>query len=252
MKKIVTLASGKGGTGKTFVTCNTAILLGLSQLKPLIIDADVNLANVELVYGFKAKNTLQDLVEGSCDVEDVLHSAPGNVTVVPAGIQLKRRIKPSEFDSAVAKILSSHDFDYILIDAPAGLDAQVLTCIKMSDEYILITNPEITSLVDSHKVKKVVGSSKPLAGVVINKFKKASVDKGSISELLGEIIATIPEDPKIPETINLGVPYVLKHPNSLITKQLAKVASRITGMNIVMSSKKFDLKLFRRKGEDAV
>lgn len=247
MEKIITLVSGKGGTGKTFISCNSGVLLGLSQFKTLIVDADVNLANVELVYNIKAKFTLQDFIEGTCDVSDVLYNA-GAVTVVPAGVQLKRRIRPSEFDNAIAKIISETDFDYVLIDAPAGLDAQVVTCIKMCDEYILITNPEITSLVDAYKVKKVAGEEKFL-GIVLNKFKKTSITKKNIEESLGEIIAAIPEDPKIPQTINSGVPYVMRYPDSLTTKQLAKLVSKITGRDVVLSpKKKFEFSLDGIKG----
>ncbi|MEM2191542.1 MAG: P-loop NTPase [Archaeoglobaceae archaeon] len=247
MNKIIAIASGKGGTGKTFITCNLGVLLSMCQFRVLIVDADVNLANVELVYGFKPKCTLQDYLDGTCTVQDLVQNVLGSVYVVSAGLNLKRRIRPREFDSAIGNIVSTMDFDYVLIDAPAGLDAQVVTSIRMSDGYLLVANPEVTSIVDAHKVKKVVGDTN-LLGVVLNKVRKTSIDKRDIEEALGEIIASLPEDPNVPLSINSGIPYVVKHPKSIITKQLMKLTSRITGREVVIDSKpKFWF--FRRKTE---
>lgn len=252
MNKIITIASGKGGTGKTFITCNLGILFGLCQYKTLIVDADVNLANIELVYGFKAKNTLQDLVEGTCEVKDVVQNVFHSVYVVPAGLHLKRRIRPKEFDECVARIVSQMDFDYVLIDAPAGLDAQVVTCVKMSDCYILVANPEITSIIDAYKVKKVIGNNGKLMGVVLNKVRKTFLGKKEIESALGEILASLPEDPKVPLSINSGIPYVIKYPKSITTKQFLKLTSKLIGEEIVFENEKQILKsisLWKKLGQ---
>ncbi|MEM0315850.1 MAG: P-loop NTPase [Archaeoglobaceae archaeon] len=247
--KTITIASGKGGTGKTFITCNLGVLLSMCGYRVLIVDADVNLANVELVYGLKAKYTLQDFIEGTCKAEDVVQNVLGSVYVTPAGIQLKRRIRPKEFDDAVKQILSTIDFDYVLIDAPAGIDAQVVTSVRMSEGYLLVANPEITSIVDAYKVKKIMENSGTLIGVVLNKVKKTGINRREIEKVLGEIIASIPEDPKIPQSINSGIPYVVKNPNTITTKQLIRLASRVSGREIVVDARpKFWF--FRRRGDD--
>jgi len=241
MRKIISIVSGKGGTGKTFVTCNTGVLLAGAGFKTLIVDADVNMASVELFYGFRPKATLQELVEGVADVKDVVYTGPGSVLVVPAGVALRRRVRPKEFDDAVAKIVAATETDFVLIDTPAGLDAQVITCVRMSDEYLIVANPEVPSLVDAFKVRKVIGNSGRLMGSVLNKVDRIQISKKHIQDSLGEIIATIPNDARVPATINEGIPFVVKHPDSIATKQLCRIASKITGVEVaVKEGKKFD------------
>ena len=86
--KIVAVVSGKGGVGKTFVTCNAGVILALAGFKTIVIDADVDLANIELVYGVEAKATLQDLVDGSAKPSDVrlFPSKNGCPQVIPLKI----------------------------------------------------------------------------------------------------------------------------------------------------------------------
>lgn len=247
--KTVAVVSGKGGTGKSFVTCNIGAILAGAKFKTLIIDADVDMASIELLYGISAKKTLQDFVNGEATVDEVVHEGSSGAYVVPAGIQLKRRIRPSEFDHAVGVIAGEYDVDVILFDAPAGVGPFVQTCIKLSDEYLLVANPEVTSIVDAYKLKKLADQNGKHLGTVLNKANNAVLSIKKVEDNIGPIIAAIPYDNKVPATINDGIPYVVRYPRSLVTKQIAKAASAIANVEIeVAAPKKFEFKLpFRNR-----
>lgn len=230
--KVVAVVSGKGGVGKSFVTCNTGVILSLAGYTTLVVDADVNLANVELMYGIETNATLQDLVDGVASPEDTIHEGPGGVKVVPAGVKLRRRIRASEFDMAVSKVVEAVDADFVLIDAPAGLDAQVTTCVQMSDEYLLVAVPEVTSLVDAYKVKGVADAVSRQLGVVLNRVGKIMFSKGRVESLLGPIIAAVPEDTKVGDSVDSGIPYVLRYNSGIAVNELFKVASKVAGVEI--------------------
>jgi len=226
------VVSGKGGTGKSFVTCNTAVVLAGAGFKTLIIDADTTMASVEIMYGITPKKTLQDLVAGEASPEEVVYEGPNRTLVVPAGAKLRRRVRPSELDAAVSSILEVVDPDYLLIDAAAGLDSDVVAAVMMTEYHVIVCNPEITSLADAYKVKMVLNGKSRYMGVVMNKVGKIELSKFRVLKLLGPILAAIPDDDKVRETINSGVPYVLKHPKSIVTKQIFRFASAIAGVTL--------------------
>jgi len=249
MMRSVSVVSGKGGTGKSFVTCNVGVLLAKANFRVMIVDADVDLANVELMYGIAPEKTLQDLVENRANPEEVVCEGVGGVLVAPAGVKLERRIRPSEFDHVVGLLSATYDVDYLLIDAPAGLNAFVTTCVKITDEYLLVTNPEVTSIADAYKVKILADQNGKHLGTVLNRVHKPPLDMKRVAQTIGPIIAAVPFDDKVPATINDGVPYVVRYPETLVSKQLAKVASAISNVEIVLSSKsKFGFKIPFRRG----
>ncbi|NHW24113.1 MAG: P-loop NTPase [Archaeoglobales archaeon] len=238
MRRSVTVVSGKGGTGKSFVTCNTAIVLAGAGFKTLIVDADTTMASVEIIYGITPQKTLQDLVSGEAKPEEVLYSGPNGVLIVPSGARLKRRIRPSELDAAIASVLEVAAPDFLLIDAPAGLDAEVLTAVMMTEAHLVVCNPEITSLADAYKIKSVLSGRSRYLGAVLNKVGRIELSKFRIANLIGPILAAIPEDARVRDSINCGTPYVLKYPESMITKQILRVAGAIAGVDLYLKKER--------------
>jgi MinD-like ATPase involved in chromosome partitioning or flagellar assembly len=248
MKRAVAIVSGKGGTGKSFVTCNTAVILAGAGFKTLVIDADITMASVEIMYGINPRKTLQDIILGNAKAEEVIHEGPNGVLVAPAGARLKKRLRASELDSAINSIVNAVLPDFLLIDAAAGLDAEVVMAAEIAGNFLIVCNPEITSLADAYKVKSVLGSRSRFIGTVLNRIGRVRILGERISRILGPLIASIPEDPRVRETIDCGVPYVLTHRESIVTKQLFKVASAIAGVELYPEKEKGLLGFLRRKG----
>jgi septum site-determining protein MinD len=131
MTRVITVASGKGGVGKTTI----------------VLDADVAMANLELILGMEGKSvTLHDVLSGAASIEDAIYEGPGGVKVVPAGISLEglRKVKMERLESALEILVENTDI--LLIDAPAGLEKDALAAIAAAQEMILVTTPEVPSV----------------------------------------------------------------------------------------------------------
>lgn len=254
---ILSIASGKGGVGKSFVTANLGVTLAKAGFKTLLVDADVKLANLEIILGLEGKPvTIQHVLSGEASIDDAIYTGPGGVDVMPAGLSVENvTLDVRVMDSILAHVLESYDYDYIIIDAPAGLDAETLVVITLSEYLLLVTNPELPALADAMKTKLVsekIGC--PVKGVVVNMVgkSKGELSKQVIERALGKVLAVIPYDKRVGESISKGIPHVLYDPKSPVTKQFLKLAKSVTGVDIsfkVEGESKFGLlsRLGRRK-----
>ena len=154
MTRVITVASGKGGVGKTTITANLGVALSTYGEETIVLDADVAMANLELILGMEGKSvTLHDVLSGAASIEDAIYEGPGGVKVVLAGISLEglRKIKMDRLESALEILVETADI--LLIDAPAGLEKDALAAIAAAQEMILVTTPEVPSISDALKTK---------------------------------------------------------------------------------------------------
>jgi len=171
--RVMAVTSGKGGVGKTMLTANLAILAAKRGKRVLIIDADLGLANVEIVFGVKPKRHLGDLLDPNVAVEDVLIEARPNIHILPAASGLQHLTSLREEEKV--RLLSSLDnlsdrFDLVLLDSGAGIGDNVLFFVGIAQEIILVVTPEPTSLVDAYAAVKVFSQQVGVKdfGVVVN------------------------------------------------------------------------------------
>lgn len=232
---ILSVVSGKGGVGKSFVTANLGVALAKSGFKTILVDADVKLANLEILLGLEGKpTTIQHVLSGEADLKEAIYTGPGGVSVLPAGLSVENvTLDVRIFDEIVFQLVG--DYDYVIIDAPAGLDAETLIVLRVSENYLLVTNPELTALADAMKTKLVADKIDcNLKGVVVNMLgkSKGELSKQLIERALGKVIAVIPYDKKVGISISKGIPYVLYDPQSTITRQFLKLVSELTGVDV--------------------
>lgn len=157
--QIYSVTSGKGGVGKTSLVCNIAHRFGQLGRKVLLVDADMGLANVDIVMGLKPKATLAQLFSGECSLEDLLVEGPPNVTVLPSasGVQELSHLS----DEQVLHLMSALDdldrtFDVLLIDTGAGIGKNVLYFNAAAREVLVVATPQPTSLTDAYAMIKVM------------------------------------------------------------------------------------------------
>src|SRR5690606_6478266 len=123
MTRVISVASGKGGVGKTTITANLGVALATYGEEVIVLDADVAMANLELILGMEGKSiTLQDVLSGEATIDEAIYEGPGGVKIVPAGISLEglRKVKLDRLEEALEVLIE--DADILLIDAPAGLE----------------------------------------------------------------------------------------------------------------------------------
>ena len=159
--KVFTIASGKGGVGKTNIVVNLAIACQRQGKRVLIFDADLGLANIDIIFGLDPQYTVEDLISGQRDLSQIIVQGPENVSIIPAssGVQELTNLTEgqkmhllNEFDSL------NNQFDLMLIDTGAGVSSNVIYFNLAAEERIIVVRPEPTSITDAYALIKIMFS----------------------------------------------------------------------------------------------
>ena len=243
MTRVIVITSGKGGVGKTTTTANIGMSLARLGYRTLLIDADVGLRNLDLLLGLENRiiYTGLDVLNENCRLEQALikdkrqpklafFPLASNRTDTPVdGEQIKTLIKRLEVD-----------YDYILVDSPAGIDNGFLTAIECVNEAIVVVTPEVPSIRDADRVIGIM-MSKSIAkmGLVINRIRPKMVktdDMMSIDDvknILGvPLVGVIPDSEQVIIASNRGEPLVLEEKLSLPGLAFENTARRLLGEDV--------------------
>ena len=235
MVRVYTIASGKGGTGKTTVSVNLGTMLAQLGKKTYLMDADIGMANVGLILGLQdAPVTLHEILAGKGNINDAIYEGPAGLKVIPSGISLQgfQQADPDKIRDVMSEIVKRCEF--LLIDAPAGISKDGVVPLAVADDVILVVNPELSSIVDALKTKiltEVVGGH--VLGSIINRVdqNKTDIISKKMEKVLGvKVIGIIPEDPNVRRSAAVRSPIVVKYPDSPASKAIRHIASDIAGI----------------------
>lgn len=160
--QIYSMTSGKGGVGKTSLACNIALAFGQLGKRVLLIDADMGLANVDIMMGFKPVATLAELFSGQIGLSDLLVLARPNVWVLPAasGIQEMTHLQDAQLMQLMGELDAlDAEFDVVLVDTGAGIGKNVLRFNAAAQRVLVVSTPEPTSMTDAYATIKVLSAS---------------------------------------------------------------------------------------------
>jgi flagellar biosynthesis protein FlhG len=175
--KIIAVTSGKGGVGKTFVSANLAAALARKGRKVLVLDADLGLANLDVVLNLYPKITLHDVFTGKSTLDDAILPAPGGFSVLLAGSGMVEYSRmTSEVREQLQRVISEVQprFDHVLLDTGAGISDVVLYTVSLAGEVLVVVTPEPTSLTDAYATIKVLATTQGRRRVhlVVNQTRK--------------------------------------------------------------------------------
>ncbi|VYU40937.1 AAA family ATPase [Clostridium tertium] len=241
--KIITITSGKGGVGKSNFVVNLAISLVRQGKKVLVFDADIGMGNDDVLMGIYPKHNVLDLINGNLSIEDVIVEGPEGVSLLPGGSGLNNieDLQQNQRELFLKKIEMLQGFDYIFIDTGAGISRSVLAFIACSDEVILVTTPEPTSLTDGYSLLKAVNhfKIKNKASIVVNKvlekkegeitFSKFKTAVNRFLTLDINYLGYIYDDRKLTISVRNQLPFVIGYPNCDAAKCVNAIASKIVG-----------------------
>ncbi len=236
--KVYTIASGKGGTGKTTTTVNLGTALALIGKKTVIIDADISMANLCLLLGLeKSHVTLHEVLSGKADVQEAVYEGPGGVYVIPCGISLQgfQNSNPEKLQEVMSTLVE--DMDFMLIDAPAGISKDGVIPLAIADKVILVVNPELSSMADAMKTKvltEMLGGE--IGGAILNRagMERTEINKEKVADLLNvEVIEIVPEDVNVRRSAAFKTPIVIKTPNSPAAIAFKRLAAHVSGIDFI-------------------
>lgn len=157
--RVLAVSSGKGGVGKTSISVNLAIALASRGKRVCVFDADTSLANVNILLNIAPKFTLEQVLDGSKRIEEILVKGPGGITIVPAASGIAQFASLGAQQQALllqALHVLEQQFDYLIIDTAAGISENVTTFLEAADHCVLVVTPEPTSLTDAFALVKVL------------------------------------------------------------------------------------------------
>ena len=242
MNNVIVITSGKGGVGKTTTSANLGV--GLAQIgkSVVLVDTDIGLRNLDVVLGLENRIVydLVDVVEGTCRLKQALikDKRYDGLFLLPAA-QTRNKMAVSPDQMAVLIKQLEEEFDYVLIDCPAGIEQGFKNAIAGAKSAIVVTVPEVSSVRDADRIIGLLSASEITdVKLLINRLRPDLVKKGDMLaiddtlEILGvDLIGVIPEDELIFRSSNLGEPAVTDE-KSRAGKAYKNVVQRITGNNV--------------------
>ena len=186
--KVLAVTSGKGGVGKTFVSANLAAALAKRGQRVLVLDADLGLANLDVVLNLYPKITLHDVFTGKAKLEEAILPAPGGFHVLLAGSGMVEYSRlTAEVREQFQKVLRSIRplYDTIILDTGAGISDVVLYAVSLADEVLVVATPEPTSLTDAYATIKVLAAQQKryTIRIVINQTLKLGDGRVIVAQL---------------------------------------------------------------------
>lgn len=240
--KIITITSGKGGVGKSNFVVNMGITLHKKGKKVLIFDADIGMGNDDVLMGVLPSYNVFDLLEGK-DINEVVVEGPYGINLLPggSGINYIENLEEEERLAFIEKLTSLDKYDYIFIDTGAGINKNVLAFIACSEETIVITTPEPTSLTDAYSLIKATDHFKltNTANVIVNRAFSIKDGEETYNKLKRAVekfltikvnyLGSISEDRKLVEGVRAQVPFTILHPKCDASKSIERISNKLIG-----------------------
>jgi septum site-determining protein MinD len=257
MGEAIVITSGKGGVGKTTTTANIGSALGLAEKKVCLIDTDIGLRNLDCVMGLENRiiYDLVDVAEGRCRLEQALIKDKrfDNLYLLPAAqTKDKSAVTPTQLKKMVSQL--KNDFDYILIDCPAGIEQGFQNAIAGADKAIVVTTPEISAIRDADRVIGLLEQQPHIESprLIVNRIRNHMVKQGTmldveeiVSVLSIDILGVVADDDQVIEAANTGEPIAMD-PSKKSAIAYRNIARRILGESVPLLDMNDDRTMFTK------
>ena len=242
MARVITITSGKGGVGKTTTTANLGTALAMNGARVAVIDADIGLRNLDVVMGLENRIVydLVDVIEGRARLRQALikdKRLPELCLLPAAQTRDKDAVNTEQMIDLTNQLRS--DFDYVVIDSPAGIEGGFRNAIAGADEVIIVTTPEVSAVRDADRIVGLIeAAEKGPPRLIVNRIRPKLVSRGEmlsvedVVELLAiRLAGIVPDDEAIVTATNQGEAAVYNR-NSQAGRAFHNIARRIMGEDV--------------------
>ena len=235
---IITVASAKGGVGKSTFCCGVGNVLALNGKRVLLVDMDIGVRSLDILLGVSEKTVYNwgDIINGNCDYRRAVIETSKELYLLPAPMGFNDEYTPEAFGEMIESL--KKDFDFIILDAPAGLESGFKLAVSASKQCIIVSTPEATSIrAASYASQNVKGLGVDDVRLVVNRFNKKihkNIDVDDIIDNVGaRLVGIIPDSAEIYGGASYNkIPFDCKGNQAFV-----RIAKRLCGQNILFKSK---------------
>ncbi|MBU3003266.1 MinD/ParA family ATP-binding protein [Paraglaciecola arctica] len=239
--KVIAVTGGKGGVGKTNVTLNTAISLAQQGKRVMVLDADLGLANVDVLLGLRVEKNLSHVLSGECTLDEVLVEGPYGIKIAPAtsGSQSMTELTATEHAGLIRAFSElQSQIDVLIVDTAAGISDMVLSFSKASQDIMMVVCDEPTSLTDAYALIKILNKEhgifrfKIVANMVRSMregdelFSKLTKVTNRFLDVALELVAVIPFDENVRKSVRKQKAVVEAFPTSPAAMAIRRLAKK--------------------------
>jgi len=260
--RVIAITSGKGGVGKSTISANLGYVLYDLGFKVALFDADIGLANLDVLLRVNAKKNIFNVLKGECELKDIAVNIEDNFVLIPgeSGEDILKYANEANLSSFFSQLDFLKEFDFFIIDTSAGIDARVQTFLDAADDVIVVTVPEPAAITDAYAMIKVISEKRDLIYMILNEvanekearnvFKtifnvaQKNIDKEFRLQFLGYI-----QKNKLIMTSSVKrVLFTKEFPNAAVSEQVYQIARKIAKISErkVLEKKEGITKFFKK------
>jgi flagellar biosynthesis protein FlhG len=240
--RTIAVTSGKGGVGKTNIVANLAIAFRRLNKEVMIMDADLGLSNIDIIFNIAPKYNINHVINGQKDLKDVIVEGPLGIKILPASSGIQELTSLDEFQRL--RIIEEFDLlkeniDVLLIDTAAGISSNVAFFCTASQEIIVVTNPEPTAITDAYALIKVLFTryqekdfrllvnSARNSVEAFDVFKRLSIAVERFLNISIDYLGFLPFDKSVQDAVRQQIPFMEIYPECAISKNIMDIALKL-------------------------
>lgn len=239
--KFIAITSGKGGVGKSTISVNIAVLLAQYGYKTALFDADIGLANLDVLLNVRCSKNILNVLKAECSIDEIIAPIQENLILIPgdSGDEILKYSDQFIYERFMEETASLNDLDYIIVDTGAGIGENTRLFLNAADEVVVVTIPDPAAITDAYATIKITSSFKDEVFMILNMVKNANeanvifdkinkVAKNNIGDDFKlTLLGNISNDKNIAKSIRSRSIYVQEYPNSLSSNDFKNIVKKL-------------------------